>query len=107
MTDVADIIYSQLGGNKFRAMTGASSFAKSSDTLTFRLPVRSTKDKISGVRIKYETGSDDYTVTFLALRGSFSADDKLRVEEVKVCNGIYAEQLTEVFERYTGLRTSL
>ena len=100
MYPVAETIFAQLGGNKFVVMTGASSFSKSDDTLTFRLPSRSTLNHIGGVRIKYEYGSDTYTVTFLAMRG-------LDVEEVKVCTDVYNVMLCEVIEIYTGLRTSL
>ena len=35
---VANTILQQLGGNKFRVMTGAKNFVGSNDALTFRLP---------------------------------------------------------------------
>jgi hypothetical protein len=99
MSQVAETILNQLGGNKFRAMTGAYSFASSDNTLSFRLPAKTTKNRISGVIIKLEP-SDTYTITFLAMRG-------FEVITVKECKDVYADMLTDVFETVTGLLTLL
>lgn len=100
---VAQTILQQLGGKRFIVMTGAHSFSGSSDALTFKIP--EAKDGIRAVRITL-TCSDDYEVEFLAMRGSFEGGD-LRCEVVARFEGIYFDQLEEIFERETGLATSL
>jgi len=48
---VAGEIYRQLGGNRFKAMTGARNFTCSEGSLTFKLPVNKTKNRINYIRI--------------------------------------------------------
>jgi len=88
-------IIQQLGGNKFAAMTGAT-FMSDGNTLI-------TKFKGSRVaNIMYITldPSDTYTVRFCKYRG-------LNVKEIKNMSGIYSGMLCPIFEKTTGLKTSL
>lgn len=95
---VADTILTQLGGRRFIAMTGASSFTGSPDALSFRIPrVRG----IFGVRVTLEA-SDTYRVEFLGMRLN-----PTRVHTVRDAAGIQCDQLAAIFEDATGLRTSL
>lgn len=98
--EVANTILAQLGGNKFRAMTGANNFVGSSDSLSFRIPGKNfAKDSINVVRVTL-TPADLYDVEFSRLRG-------IKLTTVKKVEGIYFDQLRSTFEEVTGLRTSL
>lgn len=96
----AQTILAQLGGNRFRAMTGADNFTGSADALTFSLP-RGAKNKANKVRVTL-TPADLYTVEFFRL-----ARRALVCETVGTVEGVYADQLARVFETATGLRVSL
>ena len=95
--EVAKTILQQLGGNKFIVMTGAKNFTGSPDALSFKLPGGGgfCKDGINAV-----TPADDYNIDFMRVRG-------MTVKTIKKVDGIYFDQLQEVFTEATGLRTSL
>lgn len=95
----AQDVISQLGGNKFIAMTGAKNFIDNSPkrTLSFKLP--KAKSGINYIRITL-TSMDVYDVEFYALRGT-------NMKLVNKVKGIYNDQLQNVFTQNTGLRTSL
>ena len=57
---VAQTILQQLGGNKFRVMTGAKNFMEDGDSLIFWIP---TKNGIDNVIITLEI-TDTYRMTF-------------------------------------------
>lgn len=99
---VANTILAQLGGRRFIAMTGACSMSGGSNALGFRLPARTAKNKITGVRITLDP-SDTYTVTFLAQRGS----PTFEVYTVAEHSMVYCDQLEGVFTSETGLATRL
>lgn len=92
---VAREILRQLGGNRFVAMTGANSFSYSDNALSFRF--KGSK-KWKACRIEL-TPMDLYTVIFFQMK-------KFDVIESRHEN-IYVDQLVELFERETGLYTSL
>lgn len=95
---IAQTILQQLGGSRFRLMTGAKNFIfGETGDLSFQLP-RSVS-KWNGVRIEL-TPMDVYRVTF-------SKWTKLTVTETDVHESVYAEDLRGLFERVTGLATSL
>jgi len=98
---VAKTILEQLGGRRFIAMTGARDFSGSQVALTFKLPGGGgyTKACINAVRVTLEP-SDTYRVEFLRVR-------RLEVKTVAEHTDIYAEDLCPLFERETGLKTSL
>ena len=97
---VAETILQQLGGHRFRAMTGAHSFTSDRDTLVFKIP--RAKSGIKAVRITLDP-SDTYTVTFFKQARAPS----FKVTVVKEIDGVYADQLRDVFTEATGLYTSL
>lgn len=95
-------IWQQLGGNKFKVMTGAKdlTYDVSGDpTLMFKLPSNFAKDGINYIKITL-TVMDLYNIEFYSIKGN----NKHLVKEV---NGIYNDQLQEIFKRYTGLNTHL
>ena len=97
---VATTIREQLGGNRFRAMTGADNFVGGDDFLQFRLP-RCGPVGARINRICVTLAPDDtYTVTGFYVAG-------VTCRERETCELIYAEQLRGVIERMTGLLLSL
>lgn len=94
---VANTIREQLGGRRFEVMTGAKDFMGDADSLAFKLP-RGARDGINYVKITL--AADLYTVTFYKFRG-------VNITPVYEVVMIQADQLREVFTRYTGLETSL
>jgi hypothetical protein len=100
---VANTILAQLGGNRFRAMTGASNLVGSPDgrgQLSFRLPGKGfARNGINLVIITLET-SDTYTVEFKRIWGT-------KIKKVNKYEDVYCDMLREIFEEETGLRTSL
>ena len=93
--EVAKIIVEQLGGYHFKMMTGARDFVGGEDFVQFSLPADLTHNGISKVRITL-TPMDVYQVEFYAgLALVLTRDD------------IYCDTLRDMFERVTGLYTSL
>lgn len=103
MTDykqVANTILHQLGGNQFRAITGAKQFTSANDgrgSLQFRIP--RAKGGINHVKVML-SDRDLYNVTFSRIHGS-------KFKTVSAQFGLYADQLTSTFTEATGLETSL
>lgn len=98
---VANTILAQLGGQRFKTMTGAYSFSAGPTSLGFRISQRN-KGRYAGVRIEL-TPADVYDVHFIRSRkvkGQLTIEDNVR-------EGIYCDQLVEVFERETGLLCNL
>jgi hypothetical protein len=94
---VAVTIAKQLGGlNLLKLMAGCSNFLSSKEgqgTLTFKLgsgsPTKATHFKVT------LTDMDDYTVTSYRIRGT-------DIRTLEVSEGIYCDNLIDVFERMTG-----
>ena len=87
----------QLGGNRFRMMVGAKQMSlDKKNGLTMKIG-RNAKS-ISHVRINLK--NDLYDIDFIRVRKGIP-------KIVKQLKGIYADQLRSVFEKYTGLYTSL
>jgi hypothetical protein len=104
-SDVAITILDQLGGNRFRSMTGANSFCCEDEKLgrlVFRIP---TKNGVNYINITLDF-SDTYDMEFWSVRGS-KKEPYITRKLVKQFSGIYCDQLQEIFTEVTGLRTSL
>ena len=99
--EVAATILTQLGGRKFIAMTGAKNFLALNDGeggMRFNIP-RFPGVKINLIEIVLN-GCDLYDITFGRIHGNnFSV--------ISEHTDIYFDQLRELFEKETGLRTSL
>ena len=94
-TTVAHTILAQLGGRRFRTMTGATNFIAYPDSLVFELPRNHRKIFKVVVRL---TPLDVYTMEFW---------QRNSVEPSEVAPNIFNEDLEEVFTRHTGLYTRL
>jgi hypothetical protein len=102
--EIALTIYNQLGGNKFRAMTGAKGFTsgttetKNEPYLAFNIG-RNSKS-ISGITIILNH-NDLYTMRFWRIR-------KGRVKyPFPDMNMIHCEDLAKTFKTVTGMETQL
>ena len=95
---VAEEILRTLGGNKFRAMTGAKNFAGTDDSLRMRIG----RNKSSSNYLKITLNSLDLYDVY------FSRVTKMRSERsVTEYNNVYCDSLVEVFEKHTGMYTKL
>ena len=93
---VANTILQQLGGNRFRAMTGSKTFVDHGDALSFRFP---TSNKLNYLKITLDP-SDTYNLEFGYIRGT-TYKPQPTIERV------YCDQLQEIFTDKTGLYTRL
>lgn len=97
--DMAQVTLSALGGsNRLSAMIGAKHFTYDNDTgcTTFHFQMCPKANIVS-----FElTPLDEYKITFFKLK-------KFGVEKVKEIEGIYIEQLRDIFEDFTGLYLTL
>lgn len=95
---IAKTILSQLGGNRFIAMTGAKNFVGSDKDLSFKIGRNSTKTNL--VKITYNYGKDLYEMHFYyaSIKG---------LKELQMYDEVYAEDLQELFTRFTGLYTHI
>lgn len=97
--EIAHTILSQLGGNKFIAMTGAKNLGASENGLSMKI-MRNAK-KVTHVKITLN-GKDLYDVEFMKINNrSFEITVLAKFEDA------YAEDLKGIFESSTGLYTSL
>lgn len=105
---VAEIILQQLGGNRFIAMTGSYHFVGDRNSLTMTL--RRNKSKANRLKITL-TAMDDYTIEFFRQTDAHFTKNYEWKEgtrtTVKKLDGIYYDQLEEIFENVTGLVTHL
>lgn len=98
---VARTILEQLGGNRFVAMTGARNFLGIEKGLSFQLPGGGGRVKAGVNNVQVILAADDtYKMYFSRRRGS-------SFKTVASHEGIYCDQLQEIFTKETGLYTSL
>lgn len=100
MTNLAQTILNQLGGNRFAAMTGAKNFINGGDYLQFDLG-RGATNKANKCRVTL-TSDDLYTVEFFKWNAR-----KLDMVSVGQSEGIYNDMLRDTFTAHTGFYTSL
>jgi len=96
---IAETILDQLGGQRFIIMTGAKALIAIESGLQFKLPSKLTHRGIDTVRITL-TPMDVYHVEFRKIR-------KLAYSVIESVDGVYCDQLQEVFTEKTGLLTHL
>lgn len=99
---ITETIIQQLGARRFVAMTGARDFmAVDSHTLQFDLPYCCVRNAGNRMRIKLQP-DDTYSLVLYRIRKR-----GFQVDVLEECDGIYADQLQDVFTSMTGLFTSL
>lgn len=96
---IAKTILAQLGGQRFLAMTGAKFLLAHASALSFQLPSNFAKNGINRVRIDL-TPQDLYDVTFSRARG-------IKIFYQSKVEGVYCDQLRDVFTKTTGLDVAL
>jgi len=95
---VATEIYRQLGGNKFRVMTGAKNLLDHGDGLSLRFGRNNSNSNYLKITLN---SMDAYDLRF-------SKVTKMGTEKsVTTYHDIYHDTLVELFESHTGMYTSL
>lgn len=97
--EIATRIYQQLGGQRFRVMTGARNMSYGGRALRFALPGTMTKGGVNRVTIELND-SDTYDVTFYRLR-------KNEIHSQHTVKGIYCDMLLDIIKEATGLAVKL
>ena len=95
---IAKTILEQLGGNKFRVMTGAKNLADHGDALSMRIGRNKTNANFMEVSLN---GLDLYDVTFAKLTKMGE------MKSVKTYDNVYNDMLVSIFESHTGMYTTL
>ena len=95
---VAKTILEQLGGNKFRMMTGAKNFGARANSLSMRIGRNSSNSNYLTITLN---SMDTYDMKFCKLTRKF--EEKSVIEY----NNIYNVMLTDQFTAHTGMYTSL
>lgn len=99
--EIAATILEQLGGRRFLVITGSKQPVAIENGLSLRLAKNKTNANILTIKL---TPADLYDVEFKYLAvGKNGVTDKT----IEKSEGIYAEQLQDIFERVTGLYTTL
>lgn len=99
--EIANQIIQQLGGQiKLHLMTGAKDFGFSNESVSFKIGRNASKSNL--VQIKYNSGSDLYTVLFQ----NFSMKT-LQIKTLSEVSELDVEQMRRHFENFTGLKLTL
>lgn len=107
---VQEMILRQLGGNKFIAMTGAKDFIGDGNTLRMSIP-GNNKSKANRLYITLN-GNDLYDMRFFRRTGGNLSKKTwtftpIKEDHEKVYKDIFFDQMCEIFEMHTGMRTRL
>ena len=94
---VAETILNQLGGRRFVMMTGSKQFIAGKDSLSFKLSRNSSGANYLRITL---TPMDVYNMEFISIRGN-------SMKTKHEFNDVYCDILTSIFEKTTGLYTSL
>ena len=108
--DIASTILWQLGGNRFIAMTGCNHFVGDHNSLIMRIP--RNHSKANRLTVTYDYGTDTYQMRFWKYT-PFRFNSKTgkmideKIEDLKVVDGVYCDQLQDIFTEYTWMYTHL
>ena len=98
MSDIAHTIYRQLGGNRFRVLTGAKNMVSHEFALSMKIGRNKTNANFMVVELN---GLDLYDVTFAKLTKMGE------MKSVKTYDNVYNDMLVSIFESHTGMYTTL
>ena len=98
MSDIANTIYRQLGGNRFRVMTGAKNLTSHEFALSMKIGRNKTNANFMIVELN---SMDLYDITFAKVTRMGE------MKSVKTYDNVYNDMLVEIFESHTGMYTSL
>ena len=96
--DVAHVIWEQLGGNKFRMMTGAKNLLNLGDGIAMKLGRNSSNSNYLKITLN---SMDTYDMKFCKLTRKF---EEKSITEYK---NVYNDMLQDQFTAHTGMYTSL
>lgn len=94
---IAQTIYSQLGGSRFKVMTGAKNFVAGTDYIAFQIPRNKAKAKWVKIQL---TPADLYKIELSAVRDYMPTTIAER-------DDVFCDELELAFGEMTGLATSL
>ena len=108
---IANTIIEQLGGNKFRAMTGSKNFlfADVSETVKeawLRMDLTTNKAGVNRLKITLNE-NDTYTMEFYKLTLGKSTNWEAKITKEQKFEGVYSDMLQTIFTQVTGLYTKL
>ena len=98
MSAVANEIYRQLGGNRFRVMTGAKNMVSTENGIRMRIGRNKTNANYMEVVLN---SMDLYDITFAKVTKMGE------MKSVKTYDNVYNDMLVSLFESHTGMYTSL
>lgn len=101
-TEVAVTILDQLGGNRFKVMTGAKHLMAIESGLSFRFPAHFAKNGINHIEIRLNS-SDTYDIRFVKVGRA----PNYKVTIIAEISGVYVDMLRKTIEVNTGLYLSL
>lgn len=107
---IATTILNQLGGNKFKVMTGSKNFfyeggTEKNQNVSLRMDLTKNIANVNRLQITLEA-DDTYTMYFYKLTINRTTFDHKITNEVKH-EGVYADMLQKLFTETTGLYTYL
>jgi hypothetical protein len=107
--EIAQTIIKQLGGSRFKAMTGSKNFLYA-DIIElnpiFWLRMDLIRNKSGVNKLKIFLNSDDtYTMKFY--KQTMTKDFEVKISKEQEFVMVYCDQLKEIFTTVTGLRISL
>tara|TARA_R100001463_G_C3458813_1_gene214610 strand:- start:246 stop:542 length:297 start_codon:yes stop_codon:yes gene_type:complete len=98
MSDIANEIYRQLGGNRFRVMTGAKMMVSTENGIRMRIGRNKTNANYMEVVLN---SMDLYDITFAKVTKMGE------MKSVRTYDNVYNDMLVSLFESHTGMYTSL
>ena len=98
MSDIANEIYRQLGGNRFRVMTGAKNMVSTENGIRMRIGRNKTNANYMEVVLN---SMDLYDITFAKVTKMGE------MKSVRTYDNVYNDMLVSLFESHTGMYTSL
>ena len=98
MSDIANEIYRQLGGNRFRVMTGAKNMVSTENGIRMRIGRNKTNANYMEVVVN---SMDLYDITFAKVTKMGE------MKSVRTYDNVYNDMLVSLFESHTGMYTSL
>lgn len=107
---VAAQILEQLGGNRFRVMTGSNFFThgtlkENGRWQYLQMHLKRNKSGANRLRIALDPDRDLYEVEFF--RVAIHRSGEVSVETVKYLNDVYGEDLQRIFKMVTGFETQM
>ena len=98
MSAVANEIYRQLGGNRFRVMTGARNMVSTENGIRMRIGRNKTNANYMEVVLN---SMDLYDITFAKVTKMGE------MKSVRTYDNVYNDMLVSLFESHTGMYTTL